>query len=353
VVLDDLPRDLAVRPSTARHDFALSGDASAVLALDVLVHGRATGGLRLLPEVNRVDMAVLARLMSWKFALGAGRTGGAKAALMVPEGSPVEPALARLADLASPHVRTGRWVPGPDIGLSVDRTRAFVSRAGDSTVRARASWETSGRSTAVSCVAALRWAAGRRRARTRTAAVVGLGSVGSSVVDLLAADGTRVVAVATSRGAWRSGTGFRIDQLTANGPVGVRGGEIDLSELLAEPVDALVLAGPDLTLDAVPPRSVAARLVVSAANLPGSPSALDALHRHEVLVLPPTLCSWGGVLGGVAERLHLTPRARELAIAAATRHALDAVFRRYGLVDPPTWSVGRWAERRLARRPAP
>jgi glutamate dehydrogenase/leucine dehydrogenase len=49
------------------------------IAIDSTVGGRASGGLRLLPDVNPTELEILARAMTLKYGLVGSPQGGAKA----------------------------------------------------------------------------------------------------------------------------------------------------------------------------------------------------------------------------------------------------------------------------------
>src|ERR1700730_1811504 len=78
----------------------------------------SAGGTRLAPDVTIAEVALLARAMTYKFAVLGDRVGGAKAGIV---GDPADCAaraewMARYCAEIRPLVDAGRFLTGPDMG---------------------------------------------------------------------------------------------------------------------------------------------------------------------------------------------------------------------------------------------
>lgn len=313
----------------------LGDGARGTVVVDLLVGGRATGGVRVIEGQSPVEPAQLARVMTWKFALARIPSGGAKAVVSVPAGASSaarQLALDRLAASVTDLVGDGRWVPSPDLGVSAEQTARFLGLASGGARQARTSWTTSGQSTARSAVAAAAWAlkASATSLTGARVALVGLGKVGLPLAELLIRRGARVVAVVSLEGGRWNDNGLSTGDLTADRlPTGAE--PIDLDRLLALPVDALVLAATDGLVDARVAPLVGARYVVPATNVPVTPDAVAILAARRVVVLPACVCGAGGALGGLTDRIpgsrHLSGRLIEtwtgVTLARGLRRAGD------------------------------
>lgn len=330
--LGDLPAALGKRPPHLVRSVELSGGASATVAVDLLVGGRAVGGIRLLEGPSPVTVEVLARTMTWKMALAGLPTGGAKAIVSVPPDATVGQRAQALAELAAEVrdlVGSRTWMPAPDLGVPPGAAAWFTDVASDGQQVPRASWWTSGASTARSLVASTAWALRRQGCALggATVTVVGLGAVGSAAVGQLHAAGARIAGVAARAGAWFEPGGWAPGDLGIDGPIDGRAPEGSLADLLAEPVDAVLLAGPDLLLEDLAPGSIRTPLLVPATNVPLRPSTGEALAAEGITLLPPPITSWGGALGGGLETLHVPAPVAARVIALRTRRALDQLVR--------------------------
>jgi glutamate dehydrogenase/leucine dehydrogenase len=320
------------QPALVR-EIDLGSGAQAVLVIDALVRGRSTGGLRVLRGGSPVDAKVLARAMSWKFALARIPMGGAKAMLTMPAEADArfrEHALGALAAEVRDIVTASTWTPAPDIGLSADSAARFIELASGGKRRPPPSWWTSGPSTAHSAAAGALWGLRKQHKGRRgaTVALIGTGKVGMPLGRLLLRHGARILAVANEQGAWYRRGGMSWAGLVERGPPEADGTPISLADVIRLRVDVLALAGPDLLLDSAIAPTVGASVITSAANVPATPEAEATLADRRVLLLPASICSWGGVLSGMADRVRLPSPARSALIEAATRFALSSMWRR-------------------------
>ncbi len=130
----------------------------------------------------------------------------------------------------------------------------------------------------------------------------GFGNVGSVAARLLAEQGAKVVAVSDVSGGVTNQQGLGIDDLRAywreNGqrvsgyP---QGDAISNDDLLALPVDVLVLAALENQLRGDNADRVRARIIAEGANGPTTPEADAILADKGILTIPDVLCNAGGV----------------------------------------------------------
>jgi glutamate dehydrogenase (NAD(P)+) len=134
-----------------------------------------------------------------------------------------------------------------------------------------------------------------------TVAIQGFGNVGSHTARLMAAEGSRIVAVGDHAGGVSRAEGLDIKQLgewvaehrTVKGFPG--GDAFDSPEVLTWDADVLIPAALGGVLTSENAHDVRARIVVEAANAPTTPTADDILHQRGVLVVPDILANAGGV----------------------------------------------------------
>jgi glutamate dehydrogenase (NAD(P)+) len=274
----------------------------------------SAGGTRLAPDVSAAEVALLARAMTYKYAVLGARVGGAKAGL---RGDPADregkaALMARFCAEIRPLTDSGRLLTGPDMGTTEeDFALLREGRAVPAAIRAEVDGlpfedVLTGYGVAVAAEAALGagWGGGWDG---RSVAIEGFGKVGGGVAREVTRRGGRVVAVSTLAGCIADPSGLDVELLM---------------ELRRTDGDACVLrygrpSGPPsqlftaVTADVVVPgtrpgvisgqtaRSLPAgvRVVAPAANVPYTAQGGDVLHRRGIVALPDFVCNAGAVLG--------------------------------------------------------
>ncbi len=313
------PAPAAGAPALVRR-VPLAGGAEGLLVIDRLVGGRSFGGIRILPDLDEGELRASARTMSLKYGFAGLAIGGAKAALRLPAGVDDpgrDAALRGLGRELADALRDEAWIPGADMGTSVDDVRCLFEGAG--VARDLSTWlDRSHEYTAWGVLAAARAAlaaAGRPLAGTRFV-LQGYGRVGSALARLLADEGGVAVAVSTRDGAIARPSGLPLDEIDArrareqdrwlrSWPAAER---IDPATLLTLPCDlALPCARAWAITEGDVPR-VRAAAVVCAANAATTPEVERALAALRVVLVPDFVANVGGVVGSVLER-YAGPRA--------------------------------------------
>jgi glutamate dehydrogenase (NAD(P)+) len=134
-----------------------------------------------------------------------------------------------------------------------------------------------------------------------TVAIEGYGNAGSIAATLLAAEGSRIVAVSDSTGGIHNPSGLDPAKVSAwkqehGTVVGFPGSaEIDNEELLTVACDILVPAALENQITRHIAPHVKAKVVAEAANGPTTPEADEILHDRGIFMIPDILCNAGGV----------------------------------------------------------
>jgi glutamate dehydrogenase (NAD(P)+) len=279
-------------------------DAFIVFDLDDAPH--SAGGTRLAPDVSETEGALLARAMTYKFAVLARPLGGAKG-LVRADPSERTDVMARYCEEIRPLVTSRRFLTGPDLGTyEADfarlRTSEWEPHVLNSVVDGVAFEDVlTGFGVAVAADAALGGLHGR------AVAVEGFGKVGAGVARELVRRGGRVVAVSTLAGCVADPGGLDVDELW-----GARAayGD-DLVARLGRPVlprDALFGVETDVlvpgarvgVIDGVRASRIAASAVVPAANVPYTAAGLDTLVARGIAAHADFVCNAAAVVGYTA-----------------------------------------------------
>ncbi|RPJ41202.1 MAG: Glu/Leu/Phe/Val dehydrogenase, partial [Candidatus Latescibacterota bacterium] len=284
----------------------------AWIAIDTLVHGESSGGLRMTADVCEEELRRLAHTMTLKYGFLGFPKGGAKAGIRFDGEKEPEKArvlLGRFGRAARPLIEKRRYFPGPDMGTDEDAIRLVLREAGVLDRENRLwRWAESGPFTGTGVAGAFLAAAERLAIppSERSVSIEGLGAVGLGSARRLAARGVRIVGASNRYGCVHVPGGLDPERwsafVRAEGPAkiarfpGAR--SVSREEFLGLPVTAFL---PCAIADSLTVRNEAllgARLVVPGANNPTTPEARIALERRGVVVLPDFVTNAGGVLGG-------------------------------------------------------
>lgn len=276
-------------------------DAFVVFDLDDAPH--SAGGTRLAPDVSEQEGALLARAMTYKFAVLGRPVAGAKG-LVRARANERAAAMARFCDEIRPLVESRRFLTGPDLGtyeadfapLRASDWEPHVLNSVDDGV----AFEDvlTGFGVAAAADAAAGGLDGRR------VAIEGFGKVGAGVAREVARRGGRVVAVSTLAGCVADPAGLDVDALWEARAIH---GD-DLVAQLGRPVlprDALFEAETDVlvpgarvgVVDAERAAGIRASAVVPAANVPYTTTGIETLRARGVAVHADFVCNAAAVVG--------------------------------------------------------
>lgn len=289
--------------------------------------GPYKGGIRFHQEVDLDEVRALATLMSLKTAAVGLPLGGAKGGVAV---NPRDLSEAELEELSRAYVRhlhhhigPSQDVPAPDVNTNsriidwmVDEYEQLSGETDKAsfTGKSLTNGGSNGREAATGRggVLVLRTILKKLKLGTQplTYGVQGFGNVGSFFALVAAADAPhwKMVAATDSSGGIMSEKGFDVHEIDAYKQ---GGGKLDVyektsisnQELIAQPVDILVLAALGDVINEHNVEDVQAKLIIELANGPISDKAYDILTNRGVIVVPDILANAGGVIVSYLEWL--------------------------------------------------
>ncbi len=285
--------------------------------------GPFKGGLRFHPGVSAGEIRALAQLMTWKTALLDLPFGGAKGGITVDpaqlQRSELEtltkrftqklaPVLGVNVDIVAPDLNTGpqhmAWIfeeysklHGHCPGIATGKPLELGGSPGRE--------EATGRG--VAHIAARAARDNGVQVEGARVAIQGFGNVGSHTARRLTELGVRLVAVSDVRGGVFCDAGIDVDAALAHvretGSLhGLPGSDaVTNQELLMLPVELLIPAALEGTVNCTNVAGVRAKLLIEAANMPVTHMADDALRDAGVRVIPDILANAGGVVASYFE----------------------------------------------------
>jgi glutamate dehydrogenase (NAD(P)+) len=274
----------------------------------------SAGGTRLAPDVSVAEVALLARAMTYKFAVLGERVGGAKAGV---RGDPADRAgkaalMARFCAEVGPLADGGRFLTGPDMGTAEeDFAPLRERRPAPTAIRAAVggvSFEDvlTGYGVAVAAEAALRALCGGGW-EGRSVAIEGFGKVGGGVAREVTRRGGRAVAVSTVAGCIADPSGLDIERLLLLRRVHGDACVVRYGRPVGPPHQLLAAARADVVVPGTRPGTIdgraagslpeGVRVVAPAANAPYTAQGAEVLRRRGILALPDFVCNAGAVIG--------------------------------------------------------
>jgi glutamate dehydrogenase (NAD(P)+) len=273
----------------------------AFLVVDHELFPIAAGGTRMLPDVDRREVARLARAMTWKLAACRLPCAGAKAGIRFAGGDRAA-VLAAYRRALEPYRDT--FLTGPDMGtfpadfLEGDEdpvplwARTHAGLGMDDLA--------AGHGVAAAADAALAHLG--RTLEGATVAIEGFGKVGAGTARACAHAGARVVGVSTVDGLLADPNGLDVDELFA---LRARYGDrfVEHGARTVRPRETLFELDCDVLVPGARPdvitRGVAERarcaVVAPAANIPYGLGAVEVLHARGILAIPDFVSNAGGV----------------------------------------------------------
>jgi glutamate dehydrogenase (NAD(P)+) len=274
----------------------------------------SAGGTRLAPDVSVPEVALLARAMTYKFAVLGAQTGGAKVGV---RGDPADRAgkaalMARFCAEIAPLTDTRRLLTGPDMGTTEeDFAPLRQHRASPTAISAVVDGMPfedllTGYGVAVAAEAALsdRWGGGWAG---RSVAIEGFGKVGGGVAREVVRRGGRVAAVSTVAGYVADPAGLDVDRLLE---LRRRYGDaciLHYGRPAGAPGDLFTAVQADVVVPGTRPGVISAqtagslppgiRVVAPAANVPYTAEGAGVLRQRGIVALPDFVCNSGAVIG--------------------------------------------------------
>jgi len=286
--------------------------------------GPGKGGIRFHPSVNADEIAALAAEMSIKCAVVNIPYGGAKGGVAVDPGrlsrGELERMTRRYAYAIAPMIGPDRDIPAPDINTDpqimswIMDTVSMLSghnQPGVVTGKPLAIGGTLGHAGATSlgvtiCTTAILQRLGRL-ANEQRVVIQGYGKVGAPLVKLLSDRGMKVVGVADIKGAIHVPSGINhlalAEHVEAHGTVAglADSEEISPDDLFTLPSDIAIPAALGGVITEEVAETMAASIVVEAANGPTTGEGAAVLALRGIPAVPDVLANAGGVVASYFE----------------------------------------------------
>jgi glutamate dehydrogenase/leucine dehydrogenase len=320
-----------------------------IVAVHSTVLGPALGGMRLRAYPGGISEALedvlgLARTMSLKASAAGLDLGGGKA-VMLDDGDSSRRAERMRSAAKVVDELGGSYITAEDIGTTTDdmdlmagHTRFVVGRSQGSGGRGDPSPITA--ETVVRAMErGLAAATGSGSFDGRSVGVIGLGKVGSSLAEKLAAAGARVYA-------------YEIDaeRLARYEENGVVMPVASIEELLARELDVLAPCAAGGLIDEALAGALKCRVVCGAANNPlTSSAAAEALAARQILYVPDFLANCGGLISVAAEWYRSDDAAVEAHIGTAMERLDAALAESLAQGETPAAVAERHALQRIDR----
>ncbi|MBP1704342.1 MAG: Glu/Leu/Phe/Val dehydrogenase, partial [Chloroflexi bacterium] len=283
-----------------------------------LGRGPAKGGIRYHQDVTLDEVMALAMWMTWKCAVVGIPYGGGKGGVVVDPKKlsmkELEALTRRYTTEISVLIGPERDIPAPDVNTNAQvmawmmdtySMHAGYTVPGVVTGKPISLGGSEGRNeaTARGCVFTILDAAAHLGLEVKGATVVvqGFGNAGSIAAQLMAAEGSTVIAVSDTGGAIVKRDGLDPDRVIAwkkehGTVVGFPGSEtITNAELLELPCDVLIPAALENQITGENAGRIKAKIIGEAANGPTTPDADEILYANGVFVIPDILANAGGV----------------------------------------------------------
>lgn len=289
-----------------------------VLVIDNTARGMGKGGTRMSPSVTVEEIARLARVMTWKWAMVDVFFGGAKAGIVADPTAPNKEEILRAWAWALRKHIPSDYVVGLDMGLEERDAAVVQDILGDRGAAVGSPRELGGVPydelglTGFGVVEAAEAAyeqVGRELKGARVA-IQGFGAVGHAAAKRFVELGAEVVAVSSLGGARYNPDGLNVEELLKLRSAGGDGAAVKeysegkllpVGEEVGLDVDILVPAAKQDVIDEDNVKDIKASLVVEGANLPMNAAAQEYLKEKGVTVVPDFIANAGAVVGaGVA-----------------------------------------------------
>jgi glutamate dehydrogenase/leucine dehydrogenase len=308
----------------------------------------SAGGTRLAPDVTERETQLLARAMTYKFAVLGVNFGGAKGAIRaVPADR--DDAIRRYVEEIRPLVESTKFLTATDLGTVPDDFRSLPGTdQADLMHTDYMGMPLDAYLTGLGVATAAETALGGLEGRT--VAIEGFGKVGGATAVEMARRGVRLVAFSTIHGCVRRPVGFGVDELLE---LRARYGD-----RLVEHLSAVVAPAADLftvyadvfvpgarigVIDEARARTLQALVVAPGANVPYTAAALAVLKERGIPALADFVCNSGATIGYITAGL----QSADESVAAVEQRVRELTWE--SLEDPqgPLAGARRIAEAHL------
>jgi glutamate dehydrogenase/leucine dehydrogenase len=300
----------------------------------------SAGGTRLAPDVTERETQLLARAMTYKFAVLGVNFGGAKATIRATVADR-DDAVRRYVAEIRPLVESATFLTATDLGTVPDDFRSLPGTdQADLMHTDYMGMPLDAYLTGLGVATAAETALGGLEGRT--VAIEGFGKVGGATAVETARRGARLVAFSTIHGSVHDPRGFDVDEL-----LGLRAKHGDrlvehlgrevrpAAELFRIDVDVLVPGARIGVIDESRARALNARVIAPGANVPYTASALEVLEARGIPALADFVCNSGATIGYVTDGLQNPDQA----VAAVETRVRDLTTESLTDARGPVWGA--------------
>jgi glutamate dehydrogenase (NAD(P)+) len=268
----------------------------------------SAGGTRLAPDVTERETQLLARAMSYKFAVLETNFGGAKGAIRATPATRAD-AVRRYVDEIRPMVLSTKFLTSTDLGTQPEDLKSLPGTdQADLMHTEYMGMPLDAFLTGLGVATAAETVLGGLEGRT--AAIEGFGKVGGATAVEMARRGARLIAFSTILGFVQRPSGFDVNELLdLRSRFGDRlvehlGEDVrPVAELFTIEADVLVPGARIGVIDESRARALKARVVAPGANVPYTAAALEVLRERGIPALADFVCNSGATIGYVTSGL--------------------------------------------------
>jgi glutamate dehydrogenase/leucine dehydrogenase len=268
----------------------------------------SAGGTRLAADVTERETQLLARAMSYKFAVLETKFGGAKGAIRATPATR-DDAIRRYVDEIRPMVLSTKFLTSTDLGTSPEDLKSLPGTdQADLMHTIYRGMPLDAYLTGLGVATAAETALGGLEGRS--VAIEGFGKVGGATAVEVARRGARLVAFSTIHGFVHRPSGFDVGELldlrSRHGDRLVEhlGEDVrPVADLFMVEADVLVPGARIGVIDESRARALKARVVAPGANVPYTAAALEVLRERGIPALADFVCNAGATIGYVTEGL--------------------------------------------------
>ena len=322
------------------------------VVIDNTKRGPGKGGIRMTPSVTVEEVSRLARAMTLKCALSDLPFGGAKSGIVtddrkisIKEKNKIIEAFAKSLKNLSPS----EYIAAPDMNMGEREMAIYAKSNGNmksctgkpSNLCVRPGEECGlpheYGSTGFGVAKAALVAINHLKLENPTVAIEGFGNVGIFTMKYLEEAGVKIIAVSDSKGTIYNKEGLSYTKLLKikkeKGSVtkDSLGKKLSNNSLFSLKVDTLIPGALPDVINNKNYKSVKAKIIVEAANIPIKHDVEEKLHKKGILIVPDIIANAGGVISSYAEYKGYNPTTMfklvERKIVKNTKLVLDTAKR--------------------------
>ncbi len=299
--------------------------------IDNTIRGPGKGGIRMTPSVTVDEVARLARAMTLKCALADLHFGGAKSGIVADDRkmtkkqkNDIVKAFSEALKVISPT----HYVAAPDMNMGEHEMEVFVKQNGNMNSATGKpahvcvepgekcglphEYGSTGFGVAKATLVAMEHL--KLKPKETTVAIEGFGNVGTFTMKHLAEKGTKIIAVSDSKGVICNKEGLDYKKLMKvkeeKGTVTKYkpGSVLPNSRIFSLDVDILIPGALPDVINEKNYKSIKAKILSEAANIPMKYEIEEKLHKRGVLIVPDIIANAGGVISSYAEYVGYNPK---------------------------------------------